>query len=117
MQIMVKRPGACNYLSLSREEIKSISKAETVAILFLKELGIKSFNEIMISLPFGENNTSFRLVICFLTREVDLAVSELNQLFVVDKHPEDTVNMLSPIREMVLQAVEDAAAGIADFRK
>ena len=117
MQIMVKRAGACNYLSLSREEIKSISKAEAVAILFLKELGIKSFNEILINLPFEENSTYFRLIICFLTREVDIAVSELNQLFVVDKHPEDTVSILGPIKEMVLQSVEDAAARIAGFHK
>ncbi len=117
MQIMVKRAGACNYLSLSREEIKSISKAEAVAILFLEELGIKSFNEILINLPFEENSTYFRLIICFLTREVDIAVSELNQLFVVDKHPEDTVSILGPIKEMVLQSVEDAAARIAGFHK
>jgi galactose-1-phosphate uridylyltransferase len=116
LQIMVKTPGNCDYLSLSKDEIISISKAEAMAIEFLKALEITSFNEIMISLPFGETSKWFHLIMCFLTREVDIAVSELNQMFVVDKHPESTAKILRQIKATVMRTVEDSAAAMPDFR-
>ena len=115
LQIMVKTPGKCDYLSLSKDEIISLSKAEAMAIEFLKALEITSFNEIMISLPFGETSKCFHLVTCFLTREVDIAVSELNQLFVVDKHPESTAEILRQIKATVMRGIDESAAAIPDF--
>jgi galactose-1-phosphate uridylyltransferase len=105
MQIMVKRGGACNYLDLEEKEIKSFSRAETMAFKLMKRMGIQSFNEVMISLPFEEKNDCFRLITCFVTREVDFAVSELNQLFVVDKHPEDTIKMMGPLERKTIQCI------------
>jgi len=56
------------------------------------DIGINSFNEIVLSKPFdSENDERFRLVLTFITREVELAVSELSLLYVVDKHPSDTL--------------------------
>lgn len=107
LQIMMKKPGKSNYLDLSKSEVTSLSKAEAIAIKFLKELQINSFNEVMISLPFDTKSTYFRLVICFITREVDLAVSELNQLYVVDKHPENTRDLLAPIKESIIKKIEE----------
>jgi len=40
---------------------------------------------------FNGGTANFRLIMAFITREVDLAVSELNHLYVVDRHPADTV--------------------------
>ena len=117
LQIVIKEPGKCNYLALSKEEIKSISKAETMAIEFLKALKINSFNEVMITLPFSDISKNFHIIICFVTREVDIAVSELNQLFVVDKHPEITVKLLAPIKNTVICKVEEAATDITDYNK
>ena len=105
LQIMMKKPGRYNYLTFTDAEISSISVAETMAIRYLKELRINSFNEIAISLPFDTISTYFRLVICFMTREVDLAVSELNMLFVVDKHPETTRDMLATIKDSIKEEI------------
>ena len=44
------------------------------------------------SLPFEDTESEkFRLIFTFITREVDLAVSELSLLYVVDRQPSDTV--------------------------
>jgi hypothetical protein len=95
LQAIVKRKGAWHYLSLSSEEVLSLSYAEFIAIQIYKQLGINSFNELMLSENLHDKTQSFRLIIAFITREVDLAVSELNLMYVVDKHPHDTVEAIS----------------------
>lgn len=106
LQIMMARPGKTDFLSLTMEEVKSLSRAEAIAVECLKRLEIKSFNEVTVGLPFDSQSKWFRLVVSFVTREVDLAVSELNQLFVVDRHPEDTRDLLEPALGRILQLVE-----------
>ncbi|MBI5655702.1 MAG: hypothetical protein HZC44_02305 [Geobacter sp.] len=113
MQIMVKKPGTTHYLALSEEEITSLSIAETIAVKLLDALGIHSFNQVMITLPFDRVSAYFSLILCFVTREVDLAVSELNHLFVVDKYPEETRELLAPIKESIIKQVMESATGIA----
>ncbi len=102
LQIMIKSSGVQDYLSLSLEQIESLSIAETIAIKLLDALEIHSFNEILITLPFDVKESDFKVVLCFLTREVDLAVSELNHLFVVDKYPENTRDILKPIKDKIV---------------
>jgi len=98
---------ATNYLSLSREQVESLSIAETIAIRLLKSeaLNIHSFNEIVLNLPFDSENENFHMIMCFITREVDIAVSELNHLFVVDKYPENTRDLLAPIKDKIIEEV------------
>lgn len=105
LQVMVKHPGKTDFLALSEDDVDSLSKAEAIAIKLLDALGIHSFNEIMLTLPFKSDSKRFRIVMCFLTREVDLAVSELNQLFVVDHYPEDTKRMVMPFKEHIKKEV------------
>ena len=94
LQLIVNRQGASNYLDLTDGEIESLSKAEYVAIQTLKSLGISSFNEVMLTDELKGRSATFRLVVAFVTREVDIAVSELNHLYVVDKHPMDTIQAI-----------------------
>jgi diadenosine tetraphosphate (Ap4A) HIT family hydrolase len=94
LQMIVNREGAGNYLDLTAEEINSLSKAEYIAIQILKCLRISSFNEVMLTDELKPQAKSFRLIVAFVTREVDIAVSELNHLYVVDKHPMDTVGAI-----------------------
>ena len=112
LQIMLKRRGTGDYLSLEEDEVVSLSIAEIMAVKLLDELGIHSFNEIIITLPFDSDNSAFSLIMCFVTREVDLAVSELNHLFVVDKYPEDTRELLDPIKNKVIQNIKEQADGL-----
>ncbi|MGC1375591.1 MAG: DUF4062 domain-containing protein [Anaerolineales bacterium] len=91
LQLMVKRAGVHHFLQLTEPEITSMSKAEFITVQLFKRLGINSFNEILMAESFNATTPCFRLIMAFITREVDLAVSELNQLYVVDKHPSDTV--------------------------
>ncbi len=91
MQVMLRRPTR-TFLDLQPEELTSLSKAEYVVSKLYGRLDINSFNEIMLSLPFDDARSStFRLTFTFITREVDLAVSELSLLYVVDQHPCDTM--------------------------
>ena len=91
MQVMIKRPTR-TFLDLNPDELESLSKAEYIVSRLYGRLDINSFNEIMLSLPFGDEcSTTFRLIFTFITREVDLAVSELSLLYVVDQHPCDTL--------------------------
>lgn len=94
LQAMVKRPNVSNFLQLNDQEIQSLSKCEFIAASVLAEIGVNSFNEIMITdfLDSEYSASNFRLVFAFVTREVDLAVSELCMLYVVDKYPEDTID-------------------------
>ena len=98
LQIMVKRIGAYTYLDLTEDEIRSLSKAEFIVTRIYFELGINSFNEVLMTKTFYRDaGRNFRLILTFMTREVDLAVSELNLVYVVDKHPTDTRNEIRKI--------------------
>jgi hypothetical protein len=50
-------------------------------------------------MPFSYENKEdgFRLILTFITREVDLAVSELSLLYVVDKFPHNTFEEIKKI--------------------
>ena len=94
LQAMVCRP-CSSVIDLTEEEVKSLSKAEYVALRLFKELKINSFNHVMLSKLFNDKRAPrFRLVELFITREVDLAVSELSSLYVVDQHPWDSRNKI-----------------------
>jgi hypothetical protein len=90
MQIMTLQPRG-NITDLEEEEMASLSKAEYIAIRIYKELNVTSFNQIVLSKLFKDHRAPrFRLVVSFVTREVDLAMSELSMLYVVDQHPWDS---------------------------
>ncbi|MEI6758179.1 MAG: TIR domain-containing protein [Chlorobium sp.] len=94
LQAMVSHPRGC-FTDLSEEEVISLSKAEYVALRLFKALGINSFNHVMLSKLFNDKRAKcFRLVEIFITREVDLAVSELSSLYVVNQHPWDSRNRI-----------------------
>jgi 3',5'-cyclic AMP phosphodiesterase CpdA len=93
LQAMVKRPNSGNYLELNDDEIRSLSRVEFFVTRLYQKIGINSFNEILLLKPFeGKHDDDFRLICTFITREVDLAVSELSLAYVVDKKPEDTLS-------------------------
>jgi len=95
LQAVVKRPCA-TYVDFNNHEIESMSKAEFMALKLYKELEISSFNNILITKLFNDSRAPyFRVVQTFVTREVDLAVSELSMLYVVDQHPRDSRNVLA----------------------
>ena len=95
LQAVVKRPCA-THVDLNDNEIESMSKAEFTVLQLYKELEISSFNNILITKLFNDSRApNFRVVQTFVTREVDLAVSELSMLYVVDQHPRDSRNVLA----------------------
>lgn len=94
LQAMVIGKGKSHFLSLTEDEVRSLSRAEFIAIQIFKKLKVGSFNEVMLTENLNSKTRNFRLVLSFVTREVDLAVSELNQLYVVDKHPQDTIKAI-----------------------
>lgn len=103
LQIMVLRPCG-TFIELTGEEVTSVSKAEFIIFRLYKELGITSFNSILITKLFNEKRApTFRLVQAFVTREIDLAVSELSMLYVVDQHPNESKNEIKKI----FKAIED----------
>jgi len=90
LQVMTCKPRA-HLLDLSEDEIASLSKAEYIALRLYKELGVASFNHIVLSKLFNDNRApTFRMVVIFVTRDSDLAMSELSMLYVADKHPWDS---------------------------
>lgn len=94
LQAMVKRPCA-TYVDFNKDEIESMSKAEFIVLQLYKILEISSFNNILITKLFNDSRApNFRIVQTFVTREVDLAVSELSMLYVVDQHPRNSCNEL-----------------------
>ncbi len=98
LQIMLRQPGKRTFLDLTPPEIVALSRAEWIITQIYNRLDINSFNEILLSLPFNDNETStFRLIFTFITREVDLAVSELSLLYVVDQHPSHTVSEINRV--------------------
>jgi galactose-1-phosphate uridylyltransferase len=94
LQVMFLRKNAYNFISLTEDEIVSLSHCEYIVTKIYKKIEIHSFNEIIISEPFDTKTDNFRSIISFITREVDYAVSELNLLYVVDKYPEDTLDLV-----------------------
>jgi hypothetical protein len=95
---MVQRPGTRTFLDLTQPEIESLSRAEWIVTQLYNKLGVNSFNELLLSLPFSDTETStFRLIFTFITREVDLAVSELSLLYVVDQQPSQTVREINRV--------------------
>ena len=112
---MVLQPKGC-LTDLSTEEVKSLSIAEYIALRLFKSLNINSFNHVALSKLHNDNRApSFRLVEAFITREIDLAVSELSMLFVVDQHPWDSRNEIiekwNEIKEEVRSEVEAVDRG------
>lgn len=98
LQIMIRQKGRRTFLDLTEPEIASLSKAEWIVTQLYNKLDINSFNEILLSLPFNDRKSStFRLIFTFITREVDLAVSELSLLYVVDQHPGQTVREVNRV--------------------
>lgn len=95
LQIIVNRPNSGDYLKLKREEIVALSRAEYIVTCLYQKMGIQSFNEVLLSQPFNINSLTTRMIMTFITREVDMAVSELNLLYVVDKQPEETINEIN----------------------
>ncbi|MBI2418222.1 MAG: hypothetical protein HYV28_10050 [Ignavibacteriales bacterium] len=89
LQVIIKRRNTSNFLHLTDKEIYSLSKCEYIVTKIFERLGINSFNELLISMPFDyeKKDYGFRLILTFITREVDIAVSELSLLYVVDKFP------------------------------
>jgi len=105
LQIMVKRPCG-TYMDFHAEEIDSFSKAEFITYCIYNKLGITSFNSVLITKLLGDARApKFRVIQTFVTREVDIAVSELSTLYVVDKHPRDSrdliVDVFTKIKEKV----------------
>jgi len=92
IQAMVINPTGC-LLDLSIAEVESLSKAEYIAMRLFISLEIESFNQVVLSKVFNDTRApKFRLVEAFITREVDLAVSELSMLYVIDQHPWESRN-------------------------
>lgn len=92
LQAMVLNPNGC-LTELRTDEVVSLSKAEYIALRLFKSLEINSFNHVILSKLYNDTRApKFRLVEAFITREIDLAVSELSMLFVVDQHPWDSRN-------------------------
>jgi len=94
LQAMVCEP-CNNFTELSQQQVESLSKAEYIALRLFKALDINSFNNVVLSKLYHDTRApTFRLVEAFITREVDLAVSELSMLYVVDQHPWTSRNKL-----------------------
>ena len=91
LQVMVKRPMR-TFLDLDEAEVRSLSRAEYIVARLYSRMDIASFDEIMLSLPFADaRSETFRLIFTFITREADLGPSQLTPLYVMDRHPWDTV--------------------------
>jgi hypothetical protein len=87
LQAMIAEPCG-TYTDLTADQIISLSKAEYIALSIFKDLEIGSFNQVFLTKLYGDNRApKFRLIEAFITREVDLAASELSMLYVVDQHP------------------------------
>jgi hypothetical protein len=96
IHVMFKRSGAANFRDFTDEEIASFSRAEFIVTRLYEKLNIGSFNVVFLLDRFqrgiGRPRSKFGAIATFITREVDLAVSELSMAYVVDKLPEHTCN-------------------------
>jgi len=112
LQAMIIDDRGCgSFKDLSEKEVISLSIAEYIALRIFKGLKINSFNHVMLSKLFHDKRAPrFRPVEIFITREVDLAVSELSSHYVVDQHPWDSRNEIKEkwdsIRKEVLEEVK-----------
>ncbi|NTW54057.1 MAG: TIR domain-containing protein [Chlorobaculum sp.] len=94
MQAMLIKPHG-SFRDLDEAEVISLTIAEYIALRIFSELDINSFNHVMLSKLFHDKRAPrFRPVEIFITREVDLAVSELSSHYVVDQHPWDSRNKI-----------------------
>lgn len=110
MQAMTKRPVA-HLLKLTDQQMASLSIAEYIALRLYSRLGVTSYNHLVLSKLFNDHRApTFRLVMIFVTREIDLAMSELSMLYVVDKHPWDSCveiqNAWASIEDDVMEEVK-----------
>jgi hypothetical protein len=100
---MVKKPGSGQtqpirtYTDLTEHQVKSLSRAEWIATRLFVKLEINSFNGLMLSLPVDAEADGFRPIFCFVTRESDLAVAELNLLYVVEDEPGWTIEEINRV--------------------
>jgi galactose-1-phosphate uridylyltransferase len=106
LQAMTLEPRA-GFIDLNPQEVISLSKAEYIALRLFKKLKINSFNQVSLAKLLNDTRApKFHFVQAFITREVDLAVSELSMLYVVDQHPWDSRNQIlkawSEIREDII---------------
>lgn len=99
LQIMLRRPG-CSFLELTKEEVQSLSIAESLVVRLYTSLGINMFNELLLSPSVDEMSRTFRLIFTFITRDVELGVSELSQQYVVDRHPYETLEEITRRRSL-----------------
>jgi len=106
LQIIVNRRGVGNYLQLGPKEILALSRAEYIVTRLYQKMGIQSFNEVLLTQPFDADEPFVRLILTFITREIDIAVSELNLLYVVDKKPEDSRDEIRKNLDAVLAELE-----------
>lgn len=107
LQIMTIRPCG-TYVDLTPEEVDSFSMAEFIVYRIYNELGITSFNSVLITKLFNDARApNFRIVQSFVTREVDIAVSELSSLYVVDKHPKDSRDLIVGVYQKIEKEVNE----------
>ena len=72
------------------------------ALRIFKHLKINSFNQVTLTKMLKDPRAPrFRFVETFITREIDLAVSELSMLYVVDQHPWDSRNEITQAWETI----------------
>lgn len=101
LQAMTLEPRA-NFIELTASEVESLSKAEYIALRIFKHLKINSFNQVTLTKMLKDPRAPrFRFVETFITREIDLAVSELSMLYVVDQHPWDSRNEITQAWETI----------------
>lgn len=108
LQIMMRRKFR-SYVDFTDKEIESLSVAEFMVFRIYEQLGITSFNSIFLSKLFEETRApDFRVVQIFVTREADLAVSELSTLYVVDQHPNESMQQIKKFFRNIEQTLERA---------
>ena len=101
LQIMIIRPCG-SFIEFDDDEVVALSQAEYIVFQIYKTLGITSFNSILITKLFNDTRApKFRVIQTFVTREVDLAISELSMLYVVDQHPSVSANEIKQAFEKV----------------
>ena len=101
LQIMIKRPCG-SFIEFDKDEVVALSQAEYIVFKIYKTLGITSFNSILITKLFNDARApTFRVIQTFVTREVDLAISELSMLYVVDQHPSESAREIKQAFEKV----------------
>lgn len=114
LQAMTVQPCG-SFTELTVEQVISLSKAEYIALRIFKALGVGSFNQVLLTKLHNDTRApKFRLVEAFITRDVDLAVSELSMLYVVDRHPwaslQEVVKAWESLTTEVTMELEEGSA-------